>query len=403
MPNYDYVALNNKSKKIKGKLTASSMSDATTALKEKSYFPLEVSESKYKSKEDNILARFSKISNKDLAVFCRQFYAMLNAGIPIIQCLDIVKQQTEKQKFSLVIADIYEQLQKGYTFSEALKQNADTFPSIMINLVEAGEVSGNLDSIMERLAVHFEKEHKIENKIKGAMVYPIILAIVTVAVVVFLLIVVMPTFMGMFEGSGVPLPMPTVILLNISKFLQNQWYVAIGAIIVIGYIIRKARQNEHLRLGQDKFVLQRMPVLKGVTTKIVSSRFSRTMSTLIGSGVELLTAIEITSRVTGNKYVEKILMQVGEDVKKGVGMSDPLRRYDVFPSMIPSMIKIGEDSGSLDNILEKTANFYDEELETAIQKLMSMIEPLMIVFMAVIIGFIVIAMMLPMFDMLKTV
>jgi type IV pilus assembly protein PilC len=403
MPSFKYTAMDNKGKRMKGTFTAASANDVSEMLKEKKFFPVNIEENKSSKESDNVFARFTKVTNKDLAVFCRQFYAMLNAGIPIINCIDIIQQQTIKKKFQNVIADLFEQLQKGYTFSEALKQNADIFPHIMINMVEAGEVSGNLDLIMERLSQHFEKEYKINNKIKSAMAYPAVLAIVTISVVIFLLVAVMPTFIGMFQGSGVDLPTPTRILLSISDFLQNRWYVAIAVIALIVYLLAKTRENENLREGQDKFLLKRMPILNDINTKIVSSRFTRTMSTLIGSGVELLTAIEITSRVTGNKYVERILGKVSEDVKKGVAMSDPLKHYGIFPPMIPSMIKIGEDSGSLDNILDKTANFYDDELETAIQKLTSLVEPIMIVVMGVVVGFIVVAMMMPMFDMLKTI
>jgi type IV pilus assembly protein PilC len=403
MPNFTYTALDNKGKKIKGNITASSTNDVSEMLKDKSFYPLDIQEKKSAASDDGILSRFAKISSKDLAVFCRQFYAMLNAGIPIINCLDIVQQQTPKKKFQVVISDLYEQLQKGYTFSEALKQNADVFPHIMINMVEAGEVSGNMDIIMERLAVHFEKEYKIDNKIKSSMAYPVMLAIITVTVVIFMLTFVMPTFTRMFTSSGVELPGPTRMMLSISDFLRNRWYVVIGAIALIIYAAAKSRDNEKMRLSQDKFILKRMPILRDINTKIVSSRFTRTMSTLMSSGVELLTSIEITSRVTGNKYVEKILDQVAEDVKKGVGMSDPLRRYAVFPPMIPSMIKIGEDSGSLDDILDKTANFYDDELESAIQKLTSLVEPIMIVLMAIIVGFVAVAMVLPIFDMANTV
>jgi type IV pilus assembly protein PilC len=317
--------------------------------------------------------------------------------------LDIVQQQTQKKKFRTVIADIYEQLQKGYTFSEALKQNADTFPSIMINMVESGEISGNLDIIMERLSAHFEKEFKIENKIKSAMAYPAVLAVVTFAVVIFLLTSVMPTFVSMFEASGVELPGPTLAMLAISDFIKYRWYVVITVLILSGIIISRALKEPRIKNKFDKIKIKNIPVFKDINTKVVSSRFTRTMSTLIGSGVELLTALEVTSRVTGNKYVEEILQKVADDVKKGVGMSEPLRHYNIFPLMIPSMIKIGEDSGALEDILDKTANFYDEELEAAIQKMTSLIEPLMIVFMAVVVGFIVIAMMMPMFDMVKTV
>ncbi len=403
MPSFKYTALNNKGSRIRGNYTAATASDVSEMLKNKKFFPVEISEDKgYKSK-DSILSKFSKIKAKDLAVFCRQFQAMISAGIPIINCLDIIQQQTLKSKFKMIIADIYEQLQKGYTFSEALKQHADVFPNIMISMVETGELSGNLDVIMERLSEHFEKEFKIENKIKSAMAYPVILVIVTLIVVVFMLTSVLPTFVSMFESSGVELPMPTLIMLAISDFIITRWYVLVFGALAIILLFTKMDFSNEMIVRQDKFKLTMIPVYKDVNIKIVSARFTRTMATLISSGVELLTALEVTSRVTGNKYVEEVLAKVADDVKKGVGMSEPLRHYNLFPPMIPSMIKIGEDSGALEDILDKTADFYDEELDSAILKLTSMIEPIMIVIMAVIVGSIIIAMMMPMFDMVKTV
>jgi type IV pilus assembly protein PilC len=403
MPSFKYTALSNKGTKIRGNYTATTASDVAEMLKHKKYYPVEISEDSGYKDTEGIMSKFTKIKAKDLAVFCRQFQAMLNAGIPIINCLDIVQQQTEKKKFKIIIADIYEQLQKGYTFSEALKQHADVFPNIMISMVETGELSGNLDVIMTRLAEHFEKEFKIENKVKSAMAYPVILVIVTLLVVIFMLTQVLPTFVSMFESSGVELPLPTRIMMSISDFIIARWYVLVFGVTAIALAMTKIETSQELKIKQDKFKLTRIPIYKDVSVKIVSARFTRTMATLIGSGVELLTAIEVTSRVTGNKYVEQILGKVADDVKKGVGMSEPIRRYNIFPPMIPSMIKIGEDSGALEDILDKTADFYDEELDSAIQKLTSMIEPLMIVVMAVIVGSIIIAMMMPMFDMVKTV
>jgi type IV pilus assembly protein PilC len=207
----------------------------------------------------------------------------------------------------------------------------------------------------------------------------------------------------MFESSGVELPLPTQIMMSISDFLIARWYILVFVVAAIGLAMTKIETSNEMRIKQDRFKLKKVPIYKDVSVKIVSARFTRTMATLIGSGVELLTAIEVTSRVTGNKYVENILGKVADDVKKGVGMSEPIRRYNIFPPMIPSMIKIGEDSGALEDILDKTADFYDEELDSAIQRLTSMIEPLMIVVMAVVVGSIIIAMMMPMFDMVKTV
>ncbi len=403
MPQFAYKAITQKGKTVSGKITANNSLEAKDALKEKNLYPLEVLEASQKDDVSAILARYTRIKSKDFSFFCRQFYAMTNAGIPITQTLDIIQQQTQKLKFRKIIFDVNEQLQKGYTFSEALKQNADIFPPIMINLVEAGEVSGNLDEIMDRLSTHFDKENKIQNKIKAAMIYPIVLLLVTIVVVVFLLTVVMPTFLGMFQGSGTPLPGPTRLLLAMSDALRNQWYLFIAGILLILLIWTLLNKNEKFRIFNAKTKLKRIPVIRGMNLMLVTSRFARTMSILSRSGVEMLTSIEITGRVIGNEFVAVKLFQVSEDVKKGVNISSPLKRYDIFPPMLSAMVKIGEDSGSLDDILDKTATFYEEELEAAIQRVMALIEPGMILIMGVIVGFIVIAMLMPMFDMVTTI
>src|SRR6056297_2609417 len=402
MPNFNYTALDDRGKKISGSYNTSSISDVIEMLKSKKYIPVKINEKKSKSMDISFLDIFSKVTIKDLAVFCRQFQVMLNAGVTIVSSLDILQAQTDKKVFKTIIQDLFEKVQKGSTFSEALESHKEIFPEIMISMIEAGEVSGNLDVIMKRLSVHFEKEFKINNKVKGAMVYPIILVIAVIAVVSFLLVFVMPTFIGMFEGSGVPLPTITQVLLNISDFLRTKWFVLFGAVIILVIIYKRLMQEKSLRIKRDKFKLK-LPVIKNVQIKVASARFTRTLSTLLGSGVELMKSIEIVSRVTGNTYIATTLTEVKEDLRKGGNLSEPLRRRGIFPVMIPAMVNIGEESGAIDEVLDKTANFYDEEVEVAIDKLTTMLEPLMIVIMAVVVGFVVIAMILPMFDMLKTV
>lgn len=402
MPNFNYTALDTSGKKISGNYNASSITDVIDMLKQKKYIPVDIKEKRASSKDFTFLDSLAKIKTKDLAVFCRQFQVMLSAGVAIVNSLEILYEQTENKKFKEVIKDLREHIQKGSTFSESLEYHRDVFPEIMISMIEAGEVSGNLDVIMERLSIHFEKEFKINNKIKSAMVYPIILTVVIIAVVSFLLIFVMPTFISMFEGSGVPLPGPTIALLNISKFLRQRWYIVFGSIVLIVFIYNRLSKEKNIKIKKDKFKLK-IPVVKNVQIKVASARFTRTLSTLLGSGVELMKSMEIVSKVSGNSYVSSILMEVKEDLRKGGTLSEPLQRYGIFPPMIPAMINIGEESGAIEEVLNKTADFYDEEVDTAIQKLTTMVEPVMIIVMAVIVGFIVIAMLLPIFDMANTV
>lgn len=400
MPAYKYKAITSDGKTLEGVYSAKNKEEVLTMLRENRYYPVNIQETD-EEKDIRNIQLFSRVKIKDIAIFCRQFYTMLNAGVTIINCLDILRQQTQNKRLRRVIGEIYEDVQKGLTFSEALKNHGNVFPELLINMVEAGEVSGNLDTIMNRMADHYEKEFKINNKIKGAMVYPIILSIVAMGVVFFLITFVMPTFMEMFEGSDVPLPAPTLLLLSLSDLLKEYWYLFIGGFVLLVFAIRRALKIERGRLIVDT-VQFKLPIIKGITEKIVTSRFTRTLSTLSASGVPLLQALEIVANVVGNKIVGNGLNIAKEEVRKGVSLSQTIKDIDVFPIMVTSMIEIGEESGSLDEILEKTAAFYDDELEAALQKLTTMIEPLMIVVMALIIGFIVVSMVLPMFDMFNT-
>ncbi len=397
---YKYKAITNEGKTFEGTYNAKNKEEVILMLRENKYYPVNIKETE-EEKDIRNLQIFNSVKIKDIAIFCRQFYTMLNAGVTIINCLDILRQQTENEKLRYAIGKVYREVQKGLTFSEALKNHKNIFPELLINMVKAGEISGNLDTIMDRMANHYEKEFKINNKIKGAMVYPIILSIVSTGVVVFLITFVMPTFMEMFEENDIPFPVPTRVLLIFSDILQQYWYLFIGGLIIIIFIIRRALKMEKGRLLVDGVQLK-FPIIKGITEKIVTSRFTRTFSTLSASGVPLLQSLEIVANVVGNKVVGDGINTAKEEVRKGVSLSNTIKDIDVFPLMVTSMIEIGEESGSLDKILEKTAAFYDEELEVALQKLTTMIEPLMIVVMSLVIGFIVISMVLPMFDMFGT-
>ena len=343
-----------------------------------------------------------KIKSKDLAVFCKQLHAMLRAGVTLVNSLEILRQQTENKNLAKIVGQMYEDLQKGNTFSEALSHHKNSFPSLFISMVEAGEISGNIDVIMNRLSNHFEKEYKIENKIKSAMTYPIILAFVCIVVVVFLLTTIMPTFVDMYSSSGVELPGLTQTLIGMSEGLKKYWYIIL---LVIGLLIAgisALNKIPKVKYKEDYYKLK-LPVVKNLILKVSTSRFTRTLSTLMGSGVPLLQALDTVSGVTGNTYIGSKIIEAKEDVRRGMALSQPLKQQGVFPPMVHNMIKIGEDSGAIEEILDKTADFYDEEVDTAVTRMTTMLEPLMIVFMAIIIGFIVIAMVMPMFDMVKTV
>ncbi|MCB2298712.1 type II secretion system F family protein [Clostridium tagluense] len=401
MITFKYKVMNHKGEKIDGTFKANSKNEVLAMIEDNNYYPIEIKEVLEREQKD-LFESFSKVKTKDLYIFCRQFHTMINAGANISNALDVLRNQTANKKLKKCLNEAYDDVQKGISLSEALGKHKDVFPDLLINMINTGEVSGNLDIIMSRMASHFEKENKINNQLKSAMVYPMVLAGLSVVVVVFLLTFIMPTFTGMFEGSGIALPAPTMIVMGISKFIQTKWYILIAVIGGGVYGMKTYAKTPVGRLSLDGLKLK-LPIIKDITEKVIVSRFTRTLSTVLASGVSLVQALDVVQKVVGNKVAEKTLEQIKEKVLKGVSLGEALGETTIFPVMLHSMIKIGEESGSLDDILDKTANFYDEELEASLKQMTTMIEPLMIIIMGVVIGFIVIAMMMPIFDMSNTV
>lgn len=400
MPEYNYKAITANGEKIAGIFEAVNKEAVIKMLSEKQSYPVVIKEKTVKDITE--IKFYSKVKTKDIAIFCRQFFSMLNAGVPIVTCLSILRQQTENKRLREVLAEVYEEVNKGKTFSSILREHPGVFPELLVYMVEAGEVSGNLDVVMERMANHYEKEYKINNKIKAATFYPIILSFVATAVVVFLLVFVMPTFVGMFEGAKVALPLPTRILLGISDAIQTYWYVALGVVALVVYGFKIYVRSNSGRYNIDSIKLK-IPILKDLVQKVATTRFSRTLSTLLASGIPLLQALETVAGVVGNKVYTEAVLETSSEVRDGVNLAVPILRNKLFPPMLGNMVKIGEESGTLDDVLERTAIFYDEEVDMSIEKLTTALEPLMIVVMAVVIGGIVIAMILPMFDMMKLI
>lgn len=395
MAKYKYRVMNSDGEKINGSYEADSKEQVIDYISANGYYPLKVEEV---IESKNIQVKFvQKVKLKDLAVFCRQFYTMLNAGVPILTCLEILSEQIENEKLRKATRQVQEEVEKGGILSEAMKKHEDVYPNLLVSLVASGEASGNLDSIMLRMATHYEKENKINNKVSSAMVYPMVLSFVAVAAVVFILTYVMPTFMDIFSESGTELPWSTKLLLGMSDGIKNYWFILM--IIVISIVMGL---RIYLRTDQGKMMLSelklKLPVIKELNQMIIVSRFTRTLSILISSGLPLISALEMVSQVAGNKVAENALIKVKDKVMIGENLYSSMKETNVFPTMLYSMIKIGEDTGSLDDILNKTADFYDEELENTIQKSVAMIEPILIVVMGLIIGFVVISIMLPMFD-----
>lgn len=401
MPTFKYKVMNHQGGKIEGTFKANNKNEVLAMIEDNNYYPIEIKEV-LEREEQSLFESFAKVKTKDLYIFCRQFHTMINAGANISNALDVLRNQSTNKKLKKSLNDAHDNVQKGTSLSEALRNHSDVFPDLLINMINTGEVSGNLDVIMSRMASHYEKENKINNQLKSAMVYPMVLAVLSVVVVIFLLTFIMPTFIGMFEGSGVELPGPTKFVMGLSKFIQTKWYILLIVVGGIVYGMKIYARTPVGRLSIDEFKLK-LPIIKDITEKVIVSRFTRTLSTVLASGLPLVQALEVVQKVVGNKVAENSLEAIKEKVLKGVSLGEALGEATIFPMMLQSMIKIGEESGSLDDILDKTANFYDEELEAGMKRMTTMIEPLMIIIMGVVIGFIVIAMMLPMFDMMKTV
>ncbi|VAX25172.1 Type IV fimbrial assembly protein PilC [hydrothermal vent metagenome] len=335
-------------------------------------------------------------TSKDLVVFTRQFATMISAGLPLVQCLSILGGSQDNKIFGRVIVDIKSKIESGETFADALRKHPKIFDELFTNMVEAGEVGGILDKILIRLADYMEKAMVLKGKVKSAMVYPSIIVTVAVAVVIFLLVFVIPMFGQMFADFGQALPWPTQVVLTSSNFVITYWYIVfLSPVALVSAIIyiRKTEKGLHIT---DRMLI-RLPVLGVLIQKVAVAKFTRTMGTLISSGVPIIEGLNITARTAGQKVIESAVIEIIEDIKQGKGLSEPLREQGVFPSMVTQMIEVGEQTGALDDMMTKIADFYDQEVDTAVEGLTSMLEPMLMVFLGVVVGFVVVAMYMPIF------
>lgn len=398
---YLYKAANKAGQTIEGIIEAADERSVIIDLRSKSLFLIDLSEINPKSSLDISLGS-AKIPKKVLAIFCTQFSSILKAGIPLTQALSIMEEQTENKKLKKILQSVSEELQRGKGLSEAFSEHEKSLPSIMIEMIEAGEVSGTLDLSLERLALHFEKDHKIAKKIKAAMMYPIVVSVVTVLVVIFLLVFVVPRFMGFFEGSSTEIPVITKVLIAISDAMTNGWPYIIVVIILLIVIFKLYKSSKSGRLRIDTIKLK-APLIGKPTMKILAARFSRTLATLTSTGITLTQSLRITSKVVSNKLAETKLLEVEEQIKQGKTLYSSIKDANLFPSMTVHMTKIGEESGTLDQMLEKSAEYFEDEADTAITKLTTILQPILLVVVAAIILFIMLAILLPIFSMYSAV
>ena len=363
--------------------------------------PISVEEKVMGSKEITLF-QSKKIKLKDISLFCKQMSVMLNSGIPLNNAVDILEQQTDAKNLKASLKVISKGLKEGNQLAKALIEQNGLFPDLLIRMVQAGEKTGKLDEVLERMSEHYNKELKTSRQIRGAMIYPAVLAFLAVAATLVLLYVVIPNFSGIFEQSGVALPLPTRIVLAASNFVQSYWYILFGGVGLLVFLFLRYRSTEAGRYQLDQLKLK-MPVVKGPMQKIVTARFASTLATLTSAGIPLVEAIDSAAATTNNAVVIDKLRIANEGLQKGERLTGMLTSTGLFPPMMLSMVKIGEESGSLESMLNKTSDFYEEELEAAIKQLLSLLEPAMIIFMGVIIGGIVASVMLPMFEIANAV
>ncbi len=404
MPNYSYVAQKPDGQIVKGTYSAKDQNEVYNNLREQGYFPHEINEQgKVLSLSSlNTTKKAKKLKLKDLSVFCKQFSAILKAGIPVLKCLDLLKRQATDKNVELVLNGLYEDVQRGIPLSDAMKGQKNVFPQILISMIEAGEATGSLEYSFDRMSIHFEKEIKINQKLSKALIYPIMMVVVCILAVIVLLVAVVPKFATMFEEAGMKLPFSTQILIGAEKFLMNFWWLVgiltVGA--VIGFMKFKDTQQGKRMIHSLYF---KIPVIADLIQKTSAEKFTRTTATMLSAGVSLVNALDMVQRVIENTIVKEAVGKIKEDVIKGKGLSDAVSRFRFFPVMVPQMIEVGEESGSLDKMLENTANFYENEVDNQITVVTTLIEPAILVVLAVVVGFIVMSIVQPMFGMINTV
>ncbi|HSF29584.1 MAG TPA: type II secretion system F family protein [Candidatus Tectomicrobia bacterium] len=339
-----------------------------------------------------------RVSEKDLVLFTRQFTTMIDAGLPLVQCLDILSKQTENKSFGKTIVEIKKEVEGGATLADALRKYPRIFDDLYVNLVQAGEVGGVLDTTFARLAGYIEKARSLKGKVKSAMVYPAAIVFVSVSVIIFLMIFVIPVFAQMFQDFGGTLPWPTQFVIGVSNFVKNYILFTIPVLILAVFGFKQFYRTEAGKRFTHRTLLK-TPIFGALLQKAAIARFSRTLSTLMGSGVPIIDSLDITARTAGNKVLEDAVLASIGSIKEGQTLATPLAKHRVFPPMVVQMVEIGDVTGELDSMLSKIADFYEEEVDRAVEALTAMLEPMMMVFLGTILGFIIVAMYLPIFKM----
>jgi type IV pilus assembly protein PilC len=397
MPTFTYTARTTSGELKSATIDAPTRDDVVAQLRRQRLTIVKVDEEKARASRSG-----GGIKMRDIVIFTRQFSTMINAGLPLVQALDILAKQSENKALQAVVRDVVFDVESGNTVADAMRKHPKAFSDLYTNMVAAGEAGGILDTILNRLAVFMEKNDALVRKVKGAMIYPTVIMAVAALCVVILLWKVIPVFAQMFGSVGMDLPMPTKVVIGMSAFLNSWWWALLGGAIASGFFIKRYYATPGGQLVIDRLLL-RVPVLGDVLRKSAVSRFTRTLGTLISSGVSILDGLEITARTSGNRVVQDAIMQSRASIAGGETIAGPLQKSEVFPPMVISMIAVGEQTGGLDEMLAKIADFYDDEVDAAVSALLSLLEPIMIVFLGVVVGGMIVAMYLPIFDMVNAV
>jgi len=397
MPEFVWKGVNRKGKKKKGEMEAESENFVRLTLRRQGIEPTKI-KPKPKDLFENVKFLQPRVTEKDIVVMTRQFATMIDAGLPLVQCLEILCSQQDNRTFKRILKNVKEDVEEGSTFADALKQHPEVFDDLFVNLVAAGEIGGILDIILNRLAAYIEKASKLKKKVKGAMTYPIVVMVIAILVVAVILIFVIPVFETMFADFGKALPAPTQIVVALSDFVTNYiLYIIVGVVVLI-FAFRRFYRTERGRALVDDLVLK-APVFGMLLRKVAVAKFTRTLGTMISSGVPILDSLDIVAATAGNKTIEEAIRETRQSISEGRTIAEPLADSEVFPSMVVQMISVGEATGALDTMLGKIADFYDDEVDAAVDALTAMLEPFMMVFLGGTIGGLVVSMYLPIFQM----
>lgn len=402
MPIYSYKGIDATGKKVSGSLDAESVKGARVKLRKLNVFPTEVNEGSASKNAGKGISLFQKVKVQDIAEMTRQLATLIGANIPLVDSLNALVEQIENPKLKQALSGIRDKVTEGSRLADAMQAYPQIFSDLYLNMIKAGETSGALETVLNRLADFTENQAKLQSKVKGALTYPVVMGFVGVILMIFLLVGVVPKITKIFEDANIPLPLPTQILVSVSHFLSDYWYLLILAIFPAVYLLRRFKRSAKGRNMIDRFSLK-APIFGDMLQKLAIARFCRTLSTMMASGVQLLNALDIVKNIVGNTILTQVIEDTRNSVKEGESIAEPLRRSGQFPPIVTQMITIGEKTGELETMLEKVANNYEQQVDTKVSTLTTLLEPIMIVVMGVVVAFIVLSILFPMLKMNQVV